>query len=68
MENPDVQTKLLQEIQEVKESLGEDPLTFEVLNGMNYLDQVVSESLRKLPPAPGQTDYVQKTSFENPDG
>uniref|UniRef100_T1H172 Cytochrome P450 n=1 Tax=Megaselia scalaris TaxID=36166 RepID=T1H172_MEGSC len=69
MENPDVQNKLLQEIQDVKESLGEEPLTFEVLNGMNYLDQVVSESMRKWPPAPGTDRLCTKDiTFENPDG
>uniref|UniRef100_T1GV60 Cytochrome P450 n=1 Tax=Megaselia scalaris TaxID=36166 RepID=T1GV60_MEGSC len=67
----DVQNKLLQEIQDVKESLREDPLTFEVINRINYLDHVVSESLRKWPPAPAPgTDRLctKDITFENPDG
>ncbi|XP_055852654.1 probable cytochrome P450 9f2 [Episyrphus balteatus] len=51
MVNPDVQEKLRQEIQEVKENLDGKPLTYEILQGMKYMDMVISETLRRWPPA-----------------
>lgn len=51
MMNPEVQEKLLAEILAVKEQLGEKPLDYDTLMGMKYLNCVVSESLRKWPPA-----------------
>ncbi|EDW92579.1 cytochrome P450 9c1 [Drosophila yakuba] len=51
MMNADVQEKLHEEILAVKEQLGEKPLDYNTLVGMKYLDCVVSESLRKWPPA-----------------
>lgn len=69
MENPEIQEKVLQEIEEVKESLGGKPLTYEACNKLRYLDMVVSETLRKWPPAPGTDRVCTKTiTFENPDG
>ena len=46
--NPDVQDKLLLE---VDEALGtcNDKITYEVLLGLKYMDMVVSECLRKWP-------------------
>lgn len=49
--NPDVQEKLCNEIDETVASLKTEKLTYESLNSMKYLDQVVSECLRKWPPA-----------------
>ncbi|XP_017010446.2 cytochrome P450 9c1 [Drosophila takahashii] len=49
--NPAVQDKLYEEILAVKEELGDRPLDYDTLMGMKYLDCVVSESLRKWPPA-----------------
>ncbi|KAH8346412.1 hypothetical protein KR084_012203 [Drosophila pseudotakahashii] len=49
--NPEVQDKLYEEILAVKEELGDRPLDYDTLMGMKYLDCVVSESLRKWPPA-----------------
>jgi len=49
--NPQVQDKLYSEIMAVKEELGDKPLDYDTLMGMKYLDCVVSESLRKWPPA-----------------
>ncbi|XP_017070438.2 cytochrome P450 9c1 [Drosophila eugracilis] len=49
--NPEVQDKLYAEILDVKEQLGDKPLDYDTLMGMKYLDCVVSESLRKWPPA-----------------
>lgn len=47
--NPDVQQKLIEEIDKTRETCaGEEP-TCEAILGMKYLDMVVSESLRKWP-------------------
>lgn len=54
--NPDVQEKLHQEIEEtLKECDGE--VSYEALVKMKYLDMVISETLRKWPPAVG-TDRI----------
>ncbi|KAH8401477.1 hypothetical protein KR009_005750 [Drosophila setifemur] len=49
--NPEVQDKLYEEILAVEEELQGKPLDYDTLMGMKYLDCVVSESLRKWPPA-----------------
>ncbi|XP_017124755.1 cytochrome P450 9c1 [Drosophila elegans] len=49
--NAEVQDKLYEEIRAVKEKLGDKLLDYDTLMGMKYLDCVVSESLRKWPPA-----------------
>ncbi|XP_063916162.1 cytochrome P450 9e2-like [Zophobas morio] len=46
--NPDIQTKLIQEVDANLEAC-KDKLTYEALLGMKYLDMVVSETLRKWP-------------------
>ncbi|XP_017041063.1 probable cytochrome P450 9f2 [Drosophila ficusphila] len=51
MENQDVQEKLYEEVQQVDRDLDGKELTYEAIMGMKYLDQVVSEVLRKWPPA-----------------
>ncbi|KXJ79841.1 hypothetical protein RP20_CCG027714 [Aedes albopictus] len=51
MLNPDVQQRLYDEVMETDESLNGKPLTYEVLQRMEYMDMVVSEALRKWPPA-----------------
>lgn len=51
MENPEVQKKLLHEIDSVKDELQGKALTYDVLQKMKYLDMVVAECLRKWPPA-----------------
>ncbi|XP_037811692.1 probable cytochrome P450 9f2 [Lucilia sericata] len=51
MENPECQEKLLQEIQDVEQSLDGKPLTYDALQNMRYLDMVVQECLRKWPGA-----------------
>ncbi|KAJ3645275.1 hypothetical protein Zmor_022941 [Zophobas morio] len=48
--NPDVQDKLLQEVDDTFEACG-GKITYEGLLGMKYMDMVVSESLRKWPNA-----------------
>jgi cytochrome P450 family 9 len=50
--NPDVQTKLHEEIMATHADLGGKTLTYEALQKMKYLDMVISEALRKWPPAP----------------
>lgn len=51
--NPDVQQELIAEIDEVL--AGGKPVTYETLHKMKFMDMVVSETLRKWPPA-GQID------------
>ncbi|XP_075148979.1 putative cytochrome P450 9f2 [Haematobia irritans] len=51
MENPDIQEKLYEEIQEVNEKLNGQPPTYEAMMDMRYMDMVVRECLRKWPAA-----------------
>ncbi|XP_059610424.1 probable cytochrome P450 9f2 [Phlebotomus argentipes] len=51
--NPDVQKKLIEEVDATKEMLGGKPITYDALQNMKYLDMVISESLRMWPPAAG---------------
>lgn len=48
--NVSIQERLYEEIQEINDELGGEPVTFETLQKMKYLDMVVSETLRKWPP------------------
>nr|WNH29019.1 cytochrome P450 9J34 [Culex pipiens pallens] len=50
--NPEVQQKLYKEVQDTQKSLGGKSLTYDALQKMKYLDMVVSEALRRWPPAP----------------
>uniref|UniRef100_A0A1A9WIC6 Cytochrome P450 n=1 Tax=Glossina brevipalpis TaxID=37001 RepID=A0A1A9WIC6_9MUSC len=47
MENATVQEKLLKEIQEIEQNLKGEPITYEVIKSMRYMDCVISETLRK---------------------
>ena len=58
--NPDIQERLYEEVKEVNEELNGKPLTYEVLQKMKYLDMVVSETLRKWPPAVATDRYCNK--------
>lgn len=49
--NPDVQTRLFEEVRETSESIGGQRLHYDALQKMKYMDQVVTETLRKWPPA-----------------
>ncbi|XP_037036008.1 cytochrome P450 9e2-like [Bradysia coprophila] len=49
--NPDVQEKLCREIDETVQCMKDEKLTYELLNSLKYLDQVISECLRRWPPA-----------------
>ncbi|KAG4075030.1 hypothetical protein HA402_004576 [Bradysia odoriphaga] len=51
MTNPDLQQKLYEEIVETNRQLGGKRINYDELQKMKYLDQVVSETLRKWPPA-----------------
>lgn len=51
--NPDIQDKLLQEIDATIEHLNGKAIDYETIQKMKYLDMVVQESLRKHPPSVG---------------
>lgn len=55
--NPHVQRDLLDEIDSVSAELGRKSISYEALHKMKFLDMVISESLRKWPPAV-QTDRM----------
>ena len=50
--NPDVQAKLLAEINQVQADLNGETIFYDKLQSMKYLDQVICEVLRKYSPAP----------------
>jgi len=63
--NPDIQQKLYEEVKETNQELGGKKITYEQIQKMKYLDQVVSETLRKWPVAAATDrmctkDYVLK--------
>lgn len=67
--NPDIQRKLLQEIDAVQEELGNSKLTYESIQKMKYMDMVVTETLRKWPPFGVLTRRCNKQYvMENSDG
>lgn len=49
IENPDVQDKLREEINEVSENLKGEPLTYDALTSMKYAEAIVLETTRKWP-------------------
>lgn len=63
-----VQQRLYDEILATQEELNGQPLTYEKLQNMKYLDQVVSEVLRKWPPAAiSDRICVKNYQFEDDD-
>lgn len=66
--NPEVQEKLRAEIDEVNESLDGEELTYEHLQKMKYLDQVITEVLRMHPPVPMVDRVCTKTFVLDCDG
>lgn len=61
--NPDIQQKLYDEIVETERDLNGQSVSYERLQAMKYLDQVVCEILRKWPPAP-LTDRICVKNYE----
>lgn len=49
--NPEIQQKLFEEVMEMENELGGKKVSYEKIQGMKYLDQCVSETLRKWPVA-----------------
>jgi cytochrome P450 family 9 len=49
--NPDIQKRLYEEVVDVNRQLNGGPLTYDALQKMSYMDMVISEGLRKWPPA-----------------
>lgn len=66
--NQDIQQKLYEEIREVNKQLNGARLTYDTLPKMKYLDQVISEALRKWPPAIFTNRKCTKTYELNLDG
>jgi cytochrome P450 family 9 len=58
--NVDIQDKLFSEIKSVDDQLGGQPLTYELLQSMKYMDQVVCETLRRWSIAPFSDRVVNK--------
>lgn len=63
--NPDVQQKLFEEIECILERTNGEPISYENLNQMKYLEMVIFETLRKWPafrvtPRYCEKDYVLK--------
>lgn len=58
--NADIQDKLFDEIKSVQEQLAGEPLTYEKLQGMTYMDMVVCETLRRWPIGPFSDRVVNK--------
>lgn len=65
--SPDVQQKLYEEIAEVADRLDGKRISYDVLQKMKYLDQVVAETLRKWP-ITGQTDRTCVKPYLYDDG
>ncbi|KMQ88919.1 cytochrome p450 9e2-like protein [Lasius niger] len=60
--NPDIQNRLREEVQQ---HLAEGEISYESLSKMTYMDMVISETLRKYPPAIF-TDRLCTKSYELP--
>lgn len=63
--NPDIQERLYGEIQKAKEV--DAKLSISTLNGIHYLDAVISEALRKYPPATMTAREVGENDYEIPE-
>lgn len=66
--NPEVQGKLIEEVDEFKGKLGGKSMNYETINKMAYLDMVVSETLRKWSPAVATDRVCNKPYSLNVDG
>ncbi|CAG9808691.1 unnamed protein product [Chironomus riparius] len=61
--NPDIQQRLYEEILQTVNEIDNQKINYEQLQSMKYLDQVISETLRKWPAAP-ITDRLCTKDFE----
>uniref|UniRef100_A0A6E8W4G3 Cytochrome P450 n=1 Tax=Anopheles coluzzii TaxID=1518534 RepID=A0A6E8W4G3_ANOCL len=69
MRNREVQERLYEEIAEIDQRLDGKPLTYDAVQGMRYMDMVVSESLRLWPPAPMVDRYCNRDyTFDDGEG
>ncbi|XP_062563221.1 probable cytochrome P450 9f2 [Armigeres subalbatus] len=50
--NPEIQQRLYEEVRQINNQMKGKPLTYDALQGMKYMDMVVSETLRKWPLSP----------------
>lgn len=66
--NQNIQQKLYEEIKAANESLKDGRLSFNTLSKLKYLDQVISEALRKWPPAKFVNRLCTKNYECNVDG
>ena len=66
--NPEIQEKLRSEILDVEDSLNGKEICYETLLKMKYLDQFISEVLRKWGPVPGIERKCGKDFTLNVDG
>lgn len=67
--NKDIQQRLYEEISQMNEQLGGKQITYNAIQEMKYLDQVICEALRKWPPGTQVDrmcikDYVYKQGDE----
>lgn len=65
--NPEIQEKLIEEVDEALKTLDGQTISYEALNNMKFLEMVVNETLRKWPPTPSSIrecnkDYVLNLS------
>lgn len=56
----EIQQKLYTEVRSVHDNLGDNTITYEVLQSMKYMDQVVSETLRRWPVAAAMERSISK--------
>ncbi|GAA0218103.1 cytochrome P450 [Halobaculum roseum] len=67
--HPDIERRLLDELEA---ELGDDPAGFDAVRDLEYLDQVVTESMRLLPPVHGilrePTEDVELGGYRVPEG
>lgn len=63
MRNPEIQEKLYDELSTCEEELDGKVISYEKIQNLTYLDQVVSEVLRMWPAAPG-TDRICTKDYE----
>lgn len=67
--NPDIQSKLYNEINSIKSELNGSQLTYEIIPKLKYLDMVVSETFRRWCPIPFLERTCTKSyALENSNG